>query len=63
VPYGGIEQADRTIMWPDDYAKSVLGLREAVDSAQTVLLPQGVSVQVPSILAIATISATRSTWP
>ncbi|MGH3859966.1 hypothetical protein [Actinokineospora sp.] len=36
VPYGGIEQADRTIMWPDDQVMSVLGFREAVDSAQTV---------------------------
>lgn len=31
---------------------SVLGFREAVDSAQTVLLPGGVSVKVPSIPAL-----------
>jgi len=53
VPYGGIEQADRTIMWPDDHAMNVLGFREAVDSAQTVLLPDGISVKVPSIPALA----------
>ncbi|MGX7827545.1 nucleotidyl transferase AbiEii/AbiGii toxin family protein [Actinokineospora sp. 24-640] len=52
VPYGGIEQADRTIMWPDDHAMNVLGFREAVDSALTVLLPDGVAVKVPSIPAL-----------
>jgi len=52
VPYGGIEQANRTITWPDDHVMNVLGFREAVDSAQTVLLPDGVSVKVPSIPAL-----------
>ncbi len=53
VPYGGIEQVDRTIMWPDDHAMNVLGFREALSSAQTVLLPDGISVKVPSIPALA----------
>ncbi|WNV82875.1 hypothetical protein [Umezawaea sp. Da 62-37] len=52
VPYGGVEQADRTITWPDDHVMNVLGFREAVESAQTVLLPDGVSVKVPSIPAL-----------
>lgn len=52
LPYGGIERADRTIKWPDDYEMNVLGLREAVNSAQTVQLPDGISVKVPSIPAL-----------
>lgn len=53
VPYSGIEQVDRTIMWPDDHVMNVLGFREAVDSAQTVLLPDGICVKIPSIPALA----------
>lgn len=52
VPYGGIERTDRTIMWPDDHVMNVLGFREAVESAETVLLPGGISVKVPSIPAL-----------
>ncbi|NUT52407.1 MAG: hypothetical protein HOV94_34705, partial [Saccharothrix sp.] len=53
VPYGGVEREDRTILWPDDHEMNVLGLREAVESADTALLPDGVSVRVPSIPALA----------
>ncbi|MBB5806055.1 putative nucleotidyltransferase [Saccharothrix ecbatanensis] len=53
APYGGIEQEDRTIMWPDDHAMNVLGFREAVDTAQSVLLPDGVAIKIPSIPALA----------
>ncbi|MFI9012162.1 nucleotidyl transferase AbiEii/AbiGii toxin family protein [Actinosynnema sp. NPDC053489] len=53
VPYGGIEEEDRTITWPDDHVMSVLGFREAVDTAQTVLLPNGVTARIPSIPALA----------
>ncbi|WP_051771706.1 nucleotidyl transferase AbiEii/AbiGii toxin family protein [Saccharothrix sp. NRRL B-16314] len=53
VPYGGVERVDRTILWPGDHKMNVLGLREAVDSAETALLPDGVSVRVPSIPALA----------
>ena len=52
LPYGGVEQADRTIRWPDDHVMNALGLREAVDSALTVILPGDVSVKVPSIPAL-----------
>jgi len=53
VPYGGVERVDRTILWPDDHQMNVIGLREAVASAETALLPGGVSVEVPSIPALA----------
>ncbi|MBC6451600.1 nucleotidyl transferase AbiEii/AbiGii toxin family protein [Actinokineospora xionganensis] len=52
LPYGGIERANRTIKWPDDHEMNVLGLREAADSAQTVDLPYGISVKVPTIPAL-----------
>jgi predicted nucleotidyltransferase len=53
VPYGGIEREDRTIRWPDDHRMSVRGLSEAVASAETVLLPGGLVVQVPAVPALA----------
>jgi len=53
VPYGGIEQEDRKILWPDDHAMNVLGFREAVRTAQTVLLPGGIIIKIPSIPALA----------
>lgn len=52
LPYGGVEDADRTILWPDDHRMNVRGFREAVESAETVRLP-GVTVQVPSIPGLA----------
>jgi predicted nucleotidyltransferase len=53
VPYGGVEDADRTIVWPNDHRMSVLGFREAVESAETVRLPGEVTVRIPSIAALA----------
>lgn len=53
LPYGDIEGEDRTILWPDDHRMNVLGLREAVVSAETVLLPGGLVIRVPSIPALA----------
>jgi predicted nucleotidyltransferase len=53
LPYGGIEGEDRTILWPDDHRMSVRGLREAVASAETVLLPGGLTVRVPAVPALA----------
>ena len=53
VPYGGIEEADRTILWPDEHRMNVRGLREAFDNAETVLLPDGVIARVPSLPALA----------
>lgn len=53
LPYGAIERSDRTILWPDDHRMNVLGLREAVDSAEVAVLPGGLTVKVPSIPALA----------
>jgi predicted nucleotidyltransferase len=53
LPYGGIEREDRTILWPDDHRMNVRGLREAVASAETVLLPGGLTVRVPAVPALA----------
>lgn len=53
LPYGGIEQADRTILWPDDHRMNVRGMREAVASAESVLLPGGLTVRVPAVPALA----------
>ncbi|WP_290053311.1 nucleotidyl transferase AbiEii/AbiGii toxin family protein [Amycolatopsis solani] len=53
LPYGGIEREDRTILWPDDHRMNVRGLSEAVASAETVLLPGGLTVRVPSVPALA----------
>jgi len=53
VPFGGIEGEDRTILWPDDHRMNVRGLSEAVESAETVLLPGNLTTRVPSIPALA----------
>lgn len=53
LPYGGIEDEDRTILWPDDHRMNVRGLREAVASAESVLLPGGVVIKVPAVPALA----------
>jgi predicted nucleotidyltransferase len=51
VPYGGVEQADRTITWPDDHQMTVLGLQEAVESAEEVQLPGDLSIRIPTVPA------------
>lgn len=53
LPYGGIEDEDRTVLWPDDHRMNVRGLREAVASAESVLLPGGVVIKVPAVPALA----------
>ncbi|WP_326568637.1 nucleotidyl transferase AbiEii/AbiGii toxin family protein [Amycolatopsis rhabdoformis] len=53
LPYGGIEDADRTILWPDDHRLNVRGLSEAVASAEQVRLPQGLVIKVPAVPALA----------
>ncbi|UUV34998.1 nucleotidyl transferase AbiEii/AbiGii toxin family protein [Amycolatopsis roodepoortensis] len=53
LPYGGIEDEDRTVLWPDDHRMNVRGLREAVASAESVLLPGGVLIKVPAVPALA----------
>lgn len=53
LPYGGIEEEDRTILWPDDHRMNVRGLREAVASAESVILPGGLVIKVPAVPALA----------
>ncbi|AIG79469.1 nucleotidyl transferase AbiEii/AbiGii toxin family protein [Amycolatopsis japonica] len=53
LPYGGIEDEDRTILWPDDHRMSVRGFREAVASAESVILPGGLVIKVPAVPALA----------
>ncbi|MET7991161.1 hypothetical protein ABZU76_09660 [Amycolatopsis sp. NPDC005232] len=53
VPYGGIEGADRTILWPDDHRMNVRGLSEAVATAEQVRLPGGLVIKVPAVPALA----------
>lgn len=53
VPYGGIEEEGRTILWPDDHRMNVRGLSEAVASAEQVLLPGGLVVKIPAVPALA----------
>ncbi|MFC9257920.1 nucleotidyl transferase AbiEii/AbiGii toxin family protein [Amycolatopsis thailandensis] len=53
LPYGAIEDEDRTILWPDDHRMNVRGLREAVASAEPVLLPGGLVIKVPAVPALA----------
>lgn len=60
VPFGGIERADRTIAWPPDQSAvfDCFGAREAFNAAVSVLLPEGVKVQVASIPALALLKVT-----
>jgi predicted nucleotidyltransferase len=51
IPFGAIENADRTVALPDDHELNVLGFREAYDSAVTVRLPGGLTVPVASLPA------------
>lgn len=53
LPYGGVEDEDRTILWPDDHRMNVRGLREAGAAAEQVLLPGGLVVKVPTVPALA----------
>jgi predicted nucleotidyltransferase len=53
VPYGGVEQPDRTVHLPDDHDLNVLGLQEVFDAAVTARLPGGIEVRVPTIPGLA----------
>lgn len=52
VPYGGIEDPDRTVRLPDEHTLHVLGLREAFDAAQVARLPGDVHVRVPTVAGL-----------
>lgn len=49
VPFGALERPDRTIVWPNDHAMSVLGFSEAFAHADEVRLARSGSVRVPSL--------------
>lgn len=50
IPYGGVEGPDSSIVWPDDESEmSVLGYREAVESAVDAVLPGKMHVSTVSI--------------
>jgi predicted nucleotidyltransferase len=53
VPFGGVERADRTLAWPPDGQTifSCFGMREALESAERVLLPGGAELRVASLPA------------
>ena len=54
IPYGGVEGPDSSIVWPDDESEmSVLGFREAVETAVDVVLPGRVHVSTVSIPMLA----------
>ena len=53
VPYGGVEEPDRTVHLPDDHSLNVLGIQEVFDAAVTARLPGGAEVRVPTIPGLA----------
>lgn len=55
IPFGRLETADRTIVWPPrgDIVMEVFGFREALVSAQRVVLPENVETRLVSLPALA----------
>jgi predicted nucleotidyltransferase len=51
IPFGGIESAQRTITWSNEYRMNVFGFREALAAAVEVRLPGGPVVAVASLPA------------
>lgn len=60
VPFGGVERSDRTIAWPPEHKEifDCFGLQEALVDSHAVLLPDGVTVRVASIPALALLKVT-----
>jgi len=54
IPFGAIEQNDRTIAWPPDseVVMGVFGFREVYDDTLIVKLPAGESIHVVSLAAL-----------
>jgi len=54
IPFGGLEDDDRTIAWPPDRAivMNVAGFREALAASLVVLLPEGTQLRVVSLPAL-----------
>lgn len=53
VPWGAVENDDRTITWPDGVVMSLVGMREAYEKRVAVVLPGGHRVTVPSVPGLA----------
>jgi predicted nucleotidyltransferase len=51
IPFGDIEDTDRTITWPDEHQMNVFGFREAMATAVRVTLPGDLVVAVASLPA------------
>ncbi len=51
IPFGDIEDTDRTITWPDDHRMNVFGFSEALAAAVHVTLPGDLTVAVASLPA------------
>lgn len=60
VPFGGIENTDRTISWPPDYHTvfDCFGASEAFEASIPVQLPNKVTLRVASIPALALLKIT-----
>lgn len=60
VPFGGIENTDRTISWPPDHHTvfDCFGAREAFEASIPVQLPNKVTLRVASIPALALLKIT-----
>lgn len=60
VPFGGIENTDRTISWPPDHriVFDCFGAKEAFDVSISVQLPNNVTLRVASISALALLKIT-----
>jgi predicted nucleotidyltransferase len=52
VPFGGVETHGRMLDWGDGTRMSALGLREAHAKAETVVLPGGLDVLVPTVAGL-----------
>ena len=54
VPFGGLESADRMIVWPPsgDEVMDVFGFREAHDAAVAIMMPGDVVINVVSLAAL-----------
>ena len=63
IPFGEIEDDDRTITWPNDHKMHVLGFQEAFDSAVAVTLPGDLAVRVASLPAQSLLKLLRVARP
>jgi len=60
IPFGGLEDDDRTIAWPPDRAiiMNVAGFREALAASLVVMLPEDTQLRVVSLPALVALKLT-----